>query len=188
MGKALIVSSAEQTSATLAGLLKREASTAVQCVASGGKARRLALEASFELVVVNAPLQDEFGDELAVALAAKLGASAILIVTAEVAEEVAARVENDGVLVLAKPISKVLFFQTVKLAAVARRQLVQMQRENERLQNRIEELRMVDRAKCALIQYRGMTEPEAHHYIERMAMDERTGKRAVAKQILDIFE
>ena len=43
---------------------------------------------------------------------------------------------------------------------------------------------MVDRAKCALIQYLGFTEPQAHRYIEKQAMDLRQTRREVAESIL----
>ena len=49
-------------------------------------------------------------------------------------------------------------------------------------------MRLVDRAKCALIQYRQMTEPEAHKYIERQAMDTRQSRRRIAEDILQTFE
>lgn len=47
---------------------------------------------------------------------------------------------------------------------------MRLKSENERLQEKIAEIRLVDRAKCALIQYADMTEPQAHRYIEKQAM------------------
>ncbi|MFQ9680350.1 MAG: ANTAR domain-containing protein [Ruthenibacterium lactatiformans] len=52
-----------------------------------------------------------------------------------------------------------------------------LQRQNNILQQKIDDIRLVDRAKCALIQYRLLTEPEAHKYIEREAMDSRRTRR-----------
>ena len=42
-----------------------------------------------------------------------------------------------------------------------------LRQENIKLQKKIEEIRLVDRAKCALIQYLGLTESQAHKYIEK---------------------
>ena len=53
---------------------------------------------------------------------------------------------------------------------------------------KIDDIRLVDRAKCALIQYRLLTEPEAHKYIEREAMDSRRTRREVAQAILRMYE
>ena len=47
---------------------------------------------------------------------------------------------------------------------------------------------MVDRAKCAMIQYLNMTEPQAHRYIEKQAMDLRITKKEVARGILETYD
>lgn len=59
-----------------------------------------------------------------------------------------------------------------------------LQRENVRLNEKLEELRLVSRAKGALMRVLGMTEPQAHHYIEKQAMDLRATRREVARRIL----
>ena len=45
-------------------------------------------------------------------------------------------------------------------------------------------IRLVNQAKWRLIERLGMTEPEAHRYITKRAMDRRTSVRAVAEGIL----
>lgn len=188
MGAVMIVSAAKDTAASLAGLLKAALPGPVVQLGSGAAARRKIAEGECEMLLVNTPLPDEFGDELARFAQQKTATSAILIVKSEMADEIAAKVEDDGIMVLAKPVSKTLFFQAVKLASITRRQLLHMQKENEKLQNRIEELRLVDRAKCALIQYRGLTEMQAHKLIEKEAMDSRQPRKEIAKEILRTFE
>lgn len=47
---------------------------------------------------------------------------------------------------------------------------------------------MVDRAKCLLIQYQNLTEPQAHRFIEKQAMDRRLTRLDVARQILTTYE
>ena len=47
------------------------------------------------------------------------------------------------------------------------------------------QLRLVSRAKCLLIENRGMTEAEAHHYIEKEAMNSRRTREQVAEEILE---
>ena len=63
-----------------------------------------------------------------------------------------------------------------------------MRAENSKLKQKIEDIRIIDRAKCILISYLGMSEQEAHRYIEKKAMDMRITKRAVAEGILKIYE
>ena len=60
--------------------------------------------------------------------------------------------------------------------------------ENFKLQRKIEEIRLIDRAKCILIQYLQMTEPQAHKYIEKQAMNLRQSRVQMAESILKTYE
>ena len=66
--------------------------------------------------------------------------------------------------------------------------MLNLKNENARLQNQIEEIKLVDRAKCALIQYRHLTEQEAHYFLEKQAMDQRSTRRQVAQEIIRTYE
>ena len=55
---------------------------------------------------------------------------------------------------------------------------------NWKMQQKLKDIRIVDKAKCLLIQYEGMTEEDAHRRIEKQAMDRRLPKREIAEEIL----
>ncbi len=63
-----------------------------------------------------------------------------------------------------------------------------MKKENIKLQNKIEEMRIVNRAKFSLMQYLGFDEAQAHRYIEKQAMDKRVTKYQIAMQIIKTYE
>lgn len=46
------------------------------------------------------------------------------------------------------------------------------------------EIRLVNRAKWLLIQQHGMTEAEAHHFIEKQAMDRCVKRKVIAEEII----
>ncbi|WP_101910528.1 ANTAR domain-containing response regulator [Marasmitruncus massiliensis] len=188
MGSNLVVSSSTQGQNLLADLLKVAGNTAPVCASSGNEARRMLVDQEFELIIINTPLSDEFGHELAIAVTHRSSAGIILLVKSELADDVSARVEDYGVLVVSKPIGRPLFYQALKLAEASRKRLMGLQSENTRLQSKIEEIRLVDRAKCALIQYLDMTEQQAHRYIEKQAMDLRTTRKNIAQNILQTYE
>ena len=121
-------------------------------------------------------------------MAQQSAAGVLLIVKGALADEVSARVEDFGVFVLPKPISRALFFQAVKLAQAAHLRMMGLRSENEQLQVKIAEIRLIDRAKCVLIQYQNMTEQQAHRYIEKQAMDLRMTRREIAEEILKTYE
>ena len=60
--------------------------------------------------------------------------------------------------------------------------------QNQKLQDKLEEIRLIDRAKCVLIQYLNMTEQQAHRYIEKQSMDLRQSRVVTAESILKTYE
>ena len=78
--------------------------------------------------------------------------------------------------------------QSVQLAAATHNRLMTLNRENEQLHRKLDEIRLVDRAKCLLIEHERLTEAEAHRTIEKQAMDQRLPRARVAQLILDRYE
>ena len=156
--------------------------------ASANAARRMIAEKPYEMILINAPLPDELGHELALFAVQNTRAGVLMMVKAGTADQVAQRVEQSGVLVLAKPFGRAMFSQTLRLGLASRRRMLGLRDENVQLQKKIEEIRLVDRAKCVLIQVLSMTEPQAHRYLEKEAMDRRVTRREVAEQVLRTYE
>lgn len=155
---------------------------------NGAEARRCLADSDFALVVINAPLSDEFGHELALDFAANTAAGVVLLVKSELYEEVAERVEPGGVLCLTKPMTRNAMLHTVRIAMAAYARLNQALQEKRALERRLEQQRLVDRAKFLLMENTAMTEAQAHRYLVKRAMDLRTTKEAVANQVLSLYE
>ena len=188
MENALIVSSAEKNIAFFTEMLSVASVHQVALVDSCGEARRLLLERSFDLVIVDAPLQDESGESLAQYAASRGVSQVFLVVRSELFDAVSAACEGDGVLTIAKPLDRSVFWSVLSLARSALNRIRHIQAENASLKQRIEDIRIVDRAKWLLISHSGMSEQEAHRFMEKQAMDSRLTKRAVAERILRLHE
>ena len=52
----------------------------------------------------------------------------------------------------------------------------------------MEDLRLISRAKMLLLENKGMTEPEAHRYLEKQAMDNGKKRTAVAEEIIRLSQ
>ncbi|MDR3239587.1 MAG: ANTAR domain-containing protein [Clostridiales bacterium] len=188
LDSALLVSNSEKGVAFFTDMLKNVSCQNITAVSACGQAKRLAGESDFDYCIINAPLSDGTGEALARDIAMNGYCQVILVVKAEVFEEVSSHVEDLGVITVAKPINKTLFWNALKLAVAARKKVRKLQTENSALMRRIEDIRVIHRAKCILISYHSMSEPEAHKYIEKQAMDTRKPKRAVAEGILKTYE
>ncbi len=184
----LLVSSSEKSQGYLSELLRQMAIPQIHIANSGSQARRFLIQGHASVVVINAPLSDEFGKEFALFATEQTAASVVLIVKTEIADEIAHEVEEEGILVVEKPMSKALFFQAVKLSLAAQRRMRGLQHENDRLQKKIQEIRLVDRAKCLLIEHENWAEGQAHRYIEKKAMDQRTTRGEIAQEIIRQYE
>jgi response regulator NasT len=187
MERILVVSSAENSQILCRELLSSFQAQIVT-IGDGSEARRTILTQSFDLIIINAPLKDEFGHELAAMFSQKTTAGIILLVKSELSDQISERVEDYGVVCVPKPISKAFFYQAVKIVSATSKRLVDLQNENIRLQHKIEDMRMVDRAKYALIKYLNFSESQAHRYIEKHAMDMRISRREVAENIIKTYD
>jgi response regulator NasT len=188
MESALVVSHAEKSLDFFLDILNSAQVGHIVGISSCGEARRLLLERDFDLVLINAPLKDETGEKFSRHVATKGMTQVILIVAAEFYNAVSAQCENDGILTMAKPINKTVLWSAIKLAKAAHNKIMRMHSENNKLKQKIEDLRIIDRAKCILISHMKMSENEAHRYVEKQAMDMRMSKRAVAEGILRTYE
>jgi len=186
--KVLVVSSAQKGEEIICEMLKQTAYSNIIIARNSGEARRLTIEDEYDFCIINTPLSDEFGMELAECVSVSTNSGVIMLVRSEISDEVSSKAENFGIFVVSKPISKAIFYQSLKMLLVARKRVLGLKNENNLLKNKIDEIRLVDRAKCALIQYLNMTEPSAHRYIEKQAMDMRISRKQVAEGILKTYE
>ncbi len=179
----LIVAGSSKTAEYFTGLLPSAAFLTEQC-SSAGEARRRLLEAPPDLLIVDPPLRDEFGVELAVDAAEQHSIGVLLLVKNDIFDKVSYDVEDSGVLTLSKPNSRQMFYSAVKLLCALSNRLKTMEAKNRALQDKMTDVRTVDRAKWLLIEKQGMSEPEAHQYILKQSMDARISRREFAESII----
>ena len=188
MESVLIVSSGDKATVLIAGMFKGVSTPRITIAKSSSEAKRLLSKAEFDLAVINAPLGDEYGHELAEICVESTNASCLMIVKSEHYESVSQSVEPIGVMTIQKPINKALFIQAIRFINASRNRLSGLRSENQRLHKRIEEMKLINRAKFMLMQYLGFDENRAHKYLEKQAMDKRITKLEVAIEIIKIYE
>ena len=160
----------------------------VTTVRSVSEARRRIVETDFDIVLINAPLPDDFGMRLAIDICTNSGAGVLLMVKSDLFNDIYAKVVSYGVITLSKPTNSQMVTQNLRILCATRERMRQMQARQATVEEKIEEMRLVNRAKWLLIECLGMTEPEAHRYIEKQSMDERISKREVAESIIKTYK
>ena len=121
---------------------------------------------------------------LAMDLCAASGAGVLLLVKSEVFDDVYAKVVPYGVVTLQKPTSLQMVSQSLRVLCATRERLRQLEAKQVTVQEKIEEIRLVNRAKWLLIENLHLAEPDAHRYVEKQAMDLRISKREAAESII----
>lgn len=188
MKRAMIVSADREAADIIEQTVQIEGFGSAAVISGGSEARRLiGGEAAPDLMIINTPLQDEFGQELAETAAEETGAGIILICHAEIADELADRLSDYGVTVLPRPVSHDALSRNIRLISANLSRMSGL-RETPEVLGRIEEIRTINRAKSALMKYLGFTEPQAHRYIEKQAMNNRRTRREVAEHIITQYE
>jgi response regulator NasT len=188
MESALIVSDTEKETAFFTELLCAASINHIDSTRSVDSAQKLMLLEDFDLVIINAPLRDEGGENFSRCIASKSISQVILLVKNERFNSVLPACEDDGVFVISKPVDQTVFLYALSLAKSAWNRIKRIKNENVQLKQKIDDIRIIDRAKCMLISIMKMNEQEAHKYIEKQAMDIRSTRRIVAEGILKLYE
>ena len=181
----LAVSTREKFHTSLRQLLPEDRYSPLRCVADVASARRCLLEQSYDIVIISAPLPDEFGSRLALHVADTSAAGVLLLVGAEHYPDISARLSPYGVLTLQKPTTPL---QSLQLLCGTRERLRKMEQKTATIEEKMAEIRLVNRAKWLLIDHEGLSEQDAHRLIEKQAMDRCVTRRAVAQQIIQRYQ
>lgn len=180
----LLVSASEKLNTAVLPLLPGSDFWPVTAVGSLSRAKRLLLQQSYDLVLVNAPLPDGMGTDFAMKLCAETDAAVALLVRSELYEEVNAGALSSGVVVVSKPTNAQLLTQVIRGLCAMRERLRAMRDRQTTVEEKMEEIRRMNQAKWLLIEREGLTEQEAHQRILKTAMERRISKRQAAEEII----
>lgn len=183
----LVISAKEKFNASLQSLLPESKYAPVQMVSSVSLAKRVLLERSFDFVFINTPLPDDFGTRFAIEISGNKGTVILLLVRNEVYEEVCDKVTEYGILTLPKPASKQMVAHTLNFMAGIRERLRKLENKSLSMEEKMKEIRLVNRAKWVLIDELKMSEADAHRYIEKQAMDRCISRREIAEEIISTY-
>ncbi len=181
----LVVSADSRFDQFLANLLPTTQYVPIAYAKSNSQARQMLLERDYDFVIINAPLPDDFGTKLAIDVVTNSTRVALLLARTDVYTGVYYQIVRHGVMTLRKPVTPAIVSQSLDNMCAIRERLRKMEKKTLSVEEKIQEIRLVNRAKWALISQRGMTEEEAHRYIEKQAMDNCMTRSAIAHQILE---
>lgn len=183
----LIVSSFLKFSNSLIPIVQKLSSKKTYCAVSIADAQKILMTHSISALIINAPLSDGFGLEFAVKCAKEKNYAVLMFVPKDLFEQTSQKTSPHGILTLQKPNSQDIVEQSVSLLDATAKKFDVLKNGPCDCSDKMEELKLLTRAKLILISSLGMTEAQAHKFIERRSMEARKTKSAIARNIITSY-
>ncbi|MBO4339689.1 MAG: ANTAR domain-containing protein [Clostridia bacterium] len=156
----------------------------VQFATDISSAGRIKAQRHFDFIIVNSPLADGFGTDFAIDSGEAKNTVVLQLVRAELYEEIYEKNSAYGVFTLPKPISKQSMLNALHWMITTKSKVARLESKAVSIEDKMQEIRLVNKAKWLLIDKGKMAEPDAHRHIEKEAMDRCVSKRVVAEEII----
>ena len=183
----LIVSATDSFTSAFTDLLPEARYSPVDTVTSISVAKRVLAEKTYDFVIINAPLPDDAGTRFAIDTCTTKQSAVLLLVENDIHAGIHDRVAEYGVFTLPKPISKVTMTHALNWLESARERLRKKKKKTISIEDKMAEIRLVNKAKWLLISELKMSEPDAHRYVEKQAMDRCVSRRFIAEEIIKTY-
>ncbi len=183
----LIVSATDAFTSAFADLLPETKYFPVHTVSSINAARCTLTEKTYDFIIINAPLRDDIGVRFAIDTCRNKQSVVLLIVKSDIYNGIHEQVTKYGVFTLSKPLSKITMTYALNWLESSRERLRQFEKKSLSIEEKMDEIRLVNKAKWILISQLSMSESEAHRYIGKQAMDRCVTKRTIAEEIIKTY-
>ena len=110
-----------------------------------------------------------------------------LICEKDIYDQVLYQCKDSGIIVLSYPIKKQVLYEAFQMMKSLKSKIAMYEKKINKLEQKYLELKMVDHCKLVLISNYHWSEEKAHHYIEKIAMEQHKAKFLVAKELLEEF-
>ena len=187
MERALIICDSPKATDFYESFLKAYGASWIIVAQDGTHAKEKLAMDDYEICIIHYPLRGERGVKSVLDIAEKNVCQVILFAKEEILPDVLDAVDQSGVITLGRPISKGLFRSALMMSDAVAVRMFRAQERIARLEKQLREAKQIARAKCLLIERKGISEEEAHRFIEKQAMDQRIGRIEIAEEIIDFY-
>ncbi len=188
MRNVLVVSKDDSQARIFIKLLRPLRLNNIDFTNSAQEARRKANQNDYDIAIINTPLSHELGVELALDITENNDTDIILIAKRSDVGEIENRVYHEPVLLMERPLDAQSLLRNINFILNSQYKREQILKQNQKLSNNIKTLKDQFRAKLLLMEHLGMTEDEAHRYIQKQAMDNRKTPGEAARSIIRLYE
>lgn len=187
--KVLIVSSKGNVLDSIKRLTGDDLIYPILTAQSLSEAKRILIDNDFDICIINSPLTDGIGIDFAIDLSQNKNTGIIMLTKPELYDEIYDKTYEYGVLSLSKPVTGPTYKQILKLMLASRERISRIEevKSKKSLEERLNEIKIINNAKMLLIKYKKISEEEAHRYLEKRAMDFRRFKVDIARDVIEEY-
>lgn len=169
--KTLILSESDSFNGAITGHLNKGVFPEPVISKDLSEAKRLLLGKPFDILIVNPPIGQDFCIEFAKEISLTDNIALLFSVPESGYEDFKAILTPYGIFTLLRPASEKTLKQTIDNLIALRERLRLTEKKVVSVEEKMSEIRLVNRAKWLLIEKKKMSEEEAHKYIEKSSMD-----------------
>lgn len=148
---------------------------------------RVAFQIHPDVIILDNNLPDYSGLGIMQVLDEQRVAPVVLV--ADNPEQVIIRVRSSWVSgYVIRPYEEWELYLAIEVAMANYDKLNEVEQENIKLKKMLEARKVIEKAKGLLMEYRGLTEQAAFHYLQKLSMDQSRSLAKVAKDIIKWFE
>ena len=179
----LLVSSDKAFVTALTPLLPESMCNNIKTASDISTAKRLQTQIDFDFIIINFPYSED-AIQFAVDAGDLKNSVVLYMARSEFYEDMNSRLSAFGVFTIAVPTNRYTMTSALNWMISAREKLRKLETRTMSVQRKMEEIRIVNRAKWLLISKLNYSEPQAHRYIEKEAMDQCVSRRQIAEDII----
>lgn len=184
----LIVSASKSFTDSVLAFLPEGTYSPIAYAYSINEAQRKIADRFYDLLIINTPMPDDFGTKFAIDASNDTPTVVLLFVRNDNYHDVYDKVCDFGVFTVSKPLPTQNLTQALDFVKTTRERLRKMEKKTISLEEKMMEIKIVNRAKWTLINSLNMSETDAHRYIEKQSMDKCVSKRQIAEDILNTYK
>ena len=182
----ILIVASPSLSRDLDSMLLSEGFAPAHCVSSVSEAKRSLINTDMDLIILDSHLSFKESVQFAMDLVRgkSLSSGIILLVDSSVYEKTLYQAERMGIVTFKKPLDAHLIMQTIRLLLTFQAKIRKLESRADKLQQKLEGDRLVNRAKLILMDRLKLNEEDAHYFIEKQAMDACVKKTVIASDII----
>ncbi len=181
----LIVSDNGKFNTALSAFLPESRYQPIKFVSNISAAKRAWNERTYDFVLINSP--DDTGIRFAIDIGYANSSAVLIFINASLYVEIREKTSEHGIFTIPTPLSRELFSIALDWMESTRERLRKLEKKTLSVEEKMQELRLINRAKWLLISELKMDEEQAHHFIEKRAMDRCLSKKEIAEEIIKTY-